>query len=41
MGNNLGIMKDYGGLILSMALIFYGLLFSYLQHQFNTENEEY
>lgn len=37
MTSDLGLLQNYGGLILSVVLILYGLLISYLQHTYDYE----
>lgn len=32
--NDLGLMKDYGHIILSAVLIFYGALYTYLSNEY-------
>lgn len=38
--NDLGYLKDYGHIIISIALIFYGFLCSYLIKEYECTNEE-
>lgn len=37
---NLGLLHDYGHIIISAALIVYGILYSYLSYQYYKEYEE-
>jgi len=37
--NDLGLMKDYGHIILSVFLIFYGIMYTYLAHEYGPIDE--
>lgn len=37
--NDLGLMKDYGHLIMSAILIFYGIIYTYLAEEYGPIDE--
>lgn len=38
--SDLGLIEDYGHIIMSSALIFYGILYTYLSHEYGPVDEE-
>lgn len=39
--NDLGYFKDYGNWILSLCLILYGVLYTFLYHDLEIEEDDY
>jgi archaellum component FlaF (FlaF/FlaG flagellin family) len=37
--SDLGYLKDYGNIIISVALIFYGILYTYLTNEYGPIDE--